>query len=634
MRLRTRLALAFALLALVPLALVVPLTLTRLRATLSRELAARMEGATTSVQESLARSSQGAAAAVAELAGSEALEELLRAEREQAGSGLQAESARVLMESRGLSVLTLLDAEGRTLSSGHLPARRGDLDPALFAATRAARPAQPTPVRVEVRASAGLRALPALVTARAVQTPAGPLWVVGGVLLDEGLAAHLARLSGAQVQVLLAQEPVVSAGSAPGPTAQRVLPLGEVAQLQLRFSRAGALAAEADVLRAFVLLAGTGLALAVLLGVLMARRITRPVEALTRGARRVAEGERDVQVVARASGEVEELVRTFNRMTQELQATTERLVVSERIAAWQEVARRLAHEIKNPLTPIQMSLETLLAAQGANDPRFAALFRESAGVVLEEVDRLRRIVDEFSRFARLPKPQLAPVELGELAQGVLALYASPRAGLRLHARLEPGVHTRADRDQLTQVLVNLIKNAEEAMPAGGDIHVRVHGTSRDALLEVEDTGPGVAPEDRARIFEPYFTTKAGGSGLGLAIAARILQEHGGRPHLRQVRGEAAQEPRAAGAEVRLPHRALPGLREGGQGRPQGHARQGLAPAPCAAPGALQAPVRGSTRLKRAPAPGSPPTSSRPPCSCRMRAAMASPSPLPPALVVK
>ena len=192
------------------------------------------------------------------------------------------------------------------------------------------------------------------------------------------------------------------------------------------------------------------------------------------------------------------------------------------------VARRLAHEIKNPLTPIQMSLETLLAAQGANDPRFAALFRESAGVVLEEVDRLRRIVDEFSRFARLPKPQLAPVELGELAQGVLALYASPRAGLRLHAHLEPGVHTRADRDQLTQVLVNLVKNAEEAMPEGGDIHVHVRGSARDALLEVEDTGPGVAPEDRQRIFEPYFTTKAGGSGLGLAIAARILQEHGGR----------------------------------------------------------------------------------------------------------
>jgi nitrogen fixation/metabolism regulation signal transduction histidine kinase len=308
----------------------------------------------------------------------------------------------------------------------------------------------------------------------------------------------------------------------------RVLPLGEAGQVQLRFGRAGALAAEADVLRAFVLLAASGLALAGLLGVLMARRITRPVEALTRGARRVAEGERDVQVVARASGEVEELVRTFNRMTQELQATTERLVVSERIAAWQEVARRLAHEIKNPLTPIQMSLETLLAAQGANDPRFAALFRESAGVVLEEVDRLRRIVDEFSRFARLPKPQLAPLELGELAQSVLALYAAPRAGLRLHAQLAPGVHTRADRDQLTQVLVNLIKNAEEAMPGGGDIHVRVHGTARDALLEVEDSGPGVAPEDRAHIFEPYFTTKAGGSGLGLAIASRILQEHGGR----------------------------------------------------------------------------------------------------------
>ncbi|MBF5042678.1 HAMP domain-containing protein [Aggregicoccus sp. 17bor-14] len=530
MRLRTRLALAFALLALVPLSLVVPLSLARLRTTLSRELAARMQSATASVQESLGRSAQAAARAVDELAASEALEDLAREEAVRPGAGFRADTAEQLMRSRGLGVLALLDGEGRTLSSGHLPARRGDVDPALFAVTRAAPDASegPVPVRVEVRAAAGLRPVPALVSARAVAGTGGRLWVVGGVLLDDGLAAHLARLSGAEVAFLLGDEAVARAGSALPPVAERALPLGRVAQVQLRFSRAGALAAERDVLRAFVLLAATGLALAVLLGVLVAGRITRPVEALTRGARQVAEGARDVEVRAQAGGEVGELVRTFNGMTRELQATTDRLVASERIAAWQEVARRLAHEIKNPLTPIQMSLETLLAAQGTGDPRFAGLFRESAGVVLEEVDRLRRIVDEFSRFARLPKPQLAPVELAELARSVLALYASPRAGVRLHAELAPGVHTRADRDQLTQVLVNLVKNAEEAMPSGGDIHVRVRGGERDALLEVEDTGPGVAPEDRAHIFEPYFTTKAGGSGLGLAIAARILQEHGGR----------------------------------------------------------------------------------------------------------
>ncbi|MFP2934351.1 sensor histidine kinase, partial [Pyxidicoccus sp. 3LG] len=295
------------------------------------------------------------------------------------------------------------------------------------------------------------------------------------------------------------------------------------------------------VMRAFLLLAALGGAFAVLLGVLVSRWMTRPVEALTEGARRVAEGALDAQVAVEASGEVGELVRTFNRMTGELKATTERLVASERIAAWQEVARRLAHEIKNPLTPIRMSLETLLAAQDARHPRFPDMFKESAGVVLEEVDRLRRIVDEFSRFARMPKPQLAPVDLGELAQSVLALYATPPEGIQLLPALQTGVVARVDRDQLTQVLVNLVKNAEEAMKdKGGALRVRVKGTEADAIIEVEDSGPGIPPEHRARIFEPYFTTKDGGTGLGLAIAARILQEHGGKLDVGGEPGQGAR----------------------------------------------------------------------------------------------
>jgi len=185
-----------------------------------------------------------------------------------------------------------------------------------------------------------------------------------------------------------------------------------------------------------------------------------------------------------------------------------------------------------------MSLETLLAAQEARHPRFPELFKESAGVVLEEVDRLRRIVDEFSRFARMPKPQLAPVDLGELAQSVLSLYATPPPGIEIQPAIQAGVVARVDRDQLTQVLVNLVKNAEEAMAdKGGALRVRVKGTDGDAVIEVEDSGPGIPPEHRARIFEPYFTTKDGGTGLGLAIAARILQEHGGKL---EVGGEPGQ----------------------------------------------------------------------------------------------
>jgi nitrogen fixation/metabolism regulation signal transduction histidine kinase len=537
MRLRTRLALAFALLALMPLAVVVPTTLTRLRDTLSRELDARMEAATTSAQESLERSSATARRAVEELVDSPAMEDLAREARERPTRAIQAGTAEGLMKSRGLSVLALFDRSGTVLSSGHLPARRGDPDPDLFAVTRE-KSQKPVPVRVDVRTPSGLRQLPALVTARPVDYGDLRLWAVGGVLLDEGLAQHLSRLTQAQVSVLSGDTELARAGSAEPPTVARTLPLGEAATVRLVFSRAPAREAEEGVMGAFLLLAGLGGTFAVLLGLLVSRWMTRPVEALTEGARRVAEGALDAQVAVEASGEVGELVRTFNRMTSELKATTERLVASERIAAWQEVARRLAHEIKNPLTPIRMSLETLLAAQEARHPRFPDMFKESAGVVLEEVDRLRRIVDEFSRFARMPKPQLAPVDVGELVQSVLSLYATPPPGIQLLPSLQTGVVAKVDRDQLTQVLVNLVKNAEEAMKdKGGALRVRVKGTEADAIIEVEDSGPGIPPEHRARIFEPYFTTKDGGTGLGLAIAARILQEHGGKL---EVGGEPGQ----------------------------------------------------------------------------------------------
>src|SRR5690606_8737717 len=125
--------------------------------------------------------------------------------------------------------------------------------------------------------------------------------------------------------------------------------------------------------------------------------------------------------------------------------------------------------------------------------------------VLEEVERLRRIVDEFSRFARLPRPRLEPVDVSELAGQVLALFAAPPPGIELRPALSPGVHAHADRDQLTQVLVNLVKNAEEALASrGGVIQVRTRRRGDEALIEVEDDGPGIRPEDRPHLFEPWF----------------------------------------------------------------------------------------------------------------------------------
>ncbi|MGC4117087.1 MAG: ATP-binding protein [Myxococcales bacterium] len=240
-------------------------------------------------------------------------------------------------------------------------------------------------------------------------------------------------------------------------------------------------------------------------------------------------------------------------MSRDIKDATERAAVAERVAAWQGIARRLAHEIKNPLTPIRMSVETLLAAHKSRRADFDEIFKESAGAVLEEVERLRRIVDEFSKFARLPKPQLGPVDLADLAGQILQLYGTTADGMKVDKELAAGLVVQADRDQLTQVLINLVTNAEQAMSGGGKVIVRGLALGEgEVALEVEDEGPGIKPEDRARIFEPYFTTKTGGTGLGLAIALRIAQEHGGRlEELGGARGGARFRltlPRARSAE--------------------------------------------------------------------------------------
>ncbi len=531
MRLRTTLSLAFLALSLVQVATVVPFALRNLTALLTGQERQRLDRVMLAAEATAQRKQADTKAAMDELAQSRELEDVARdadPKHLPPPASLTTAAAR-LMVPRGLQVLSLLDSTGRTLSSGHLPAHLGDIDDTLLEVTKQA-PASLVPVMVELSDASGLRKAPALVTARPVDYGDARLWAVGGVLLDDAFAIELERLTGAQVEIVAGSERIASTGARPSSASVRRLEFPPVAEVRLSFSRAEMLATEAEVLRAFLAFASLGLALALLIGVAVSRRITRPLEALTDASRRIAAGELDVKVQLPAQGELRTLIETFNRMTLDLQATTEKLVQSERIAAWQEVARRLAHEIKNPLTPIKMSLETLIALGRRGDPRFNTMFQESAGAVLEEVERLKRTVDEFSQFARLPRPKLQRLDLGELATQVLQLYAPGKITYR--ADLQPGVAVDADRDQLTQVMVNLVKNAEESMAeTGGEVTVQVAKDAASAWLEVRDQGPGIAAEQRARIFEPYVTTKSGGTGLGLPIAARIAQEHSGRLEL-------------------------------------------------------------------------------------------------------
>jgi two-component system nitrogen regulation sensor histidine kinase NtrY len=271
--------------------------------------------------------------------------------------------------------------------------------------------------------------------------------------------------------------------------------------------------------------------LAIAFAVFLGRRLGRPIAELAEEARKVGSGQARPHG-AHGTGEVAELGRAFDTMLADLDATRRRLAATSRIAAWREVARRVAHEIKNPLAPIQAAVETLRRLRARGDPQFDAYFDEATRTVLDEVHRISNIVTEFTRFARLPPPRPQQVDVVELARQVVGLHTAEGPGPHVSVVVRgtpPPV--RADRDQMVQILTNLLQNAIEAVKDRGDagevaVMVAAEGPSHVAVT-VRDNGPGVSPEMASRLFEPYATTKDHGTGLGLAIAQRIAIEHRG-----------------------------------------------------------------------------------------------------------
>jgi signal transduction histidine kinase len=275
-------------------------------------------------------------------------------------------------------------------------------------------------------------------------------------------------------------------------------------------------------------IASTGAAL--LLAVLLARSMGKPIEELAREARKVA-SDQARPIGVRGTGEVAELAESFDRMLADLGATRRRLAAASRIAAWREVARRVAHEVKNPLAPIRAAVETLRRLRARSDPAFDEYFDEATRTVLDEVHRITNIVTEFTRFARLPAPRPQEMDVEAAIRHVLQLQrASAGEGVRIvHAESTALSPIRADRDQIVQVLTNLVQNAVDAVKdRGGHITVSAapEGAAHVAIV-VTDDGPGVPLEMAPRLFEPYATTKTHGTGLGLAIAQRIAVEHDG-----------------------------------------------------------------------------------------------------------
>ena len=285
---------------------------------------------------------------------------------------------------------------------------------------------------------------------------------------------------------------------------------------------------------------GVTVAAALVFAALLARGLSRPLVELARQASEVMKGE-PRPIVAHGPREVVESAAAFNRAIADLASLRRSLAASERIAAWRETARHVAHEIKNPLAPIRAAIETLRRLRARNDPAFDEYFDEATRTALDEVGRINHIVSEFTRFARLPPPNPSDVDLVDVVRSVVTLHASIGTEIAFEAGSCPTV--RADRDQVVQVVTNLIQNALDAVQGRPNPRVVVSVRPNDSngvVIAVRDNGPGVAEDLRARLFQPYATTKAHGTGLGLAIAQRLVNEHGGEIEYIAAEGGGAE----------------------------------------------------------------------------------------------
>jgi len=280
--------------------------------------------------------------------------------------------------------------------------------------------------------------------------------------------------------------------------------------------------------------------LALLFGGYLNRWLQSSVDELTAAATRVGRGDLETTLRDGPRGAFPATATAFNRMTRDLRDARAQLRETERIAAWQEIAKSLAHELKNPLSPIRLSIETLRKAHARSHDEFDALFDESTKTILQEVERLRHIVDEFSRFARLPSPKLRKTDLRDSISQAASLHADGSTPVSVHLPDRP-LEVFVDPDQITQVVHNLLQNARDAASeahpdGGGRVVLEVERRAGTVYIRIEDNGPGIAAERTQEIFEPYYTRKEGGTGLGLAITQRIVAEHGGRIDLESKPG--------------------------------------------------------------------------------------------------
>jgi signal transduction histidine kinase len=486
-----------------------------------------------------------------------------------------------LAAAQGLDFLDIVADDGTIVSSAHWPARFGIRHPWAMAAARTAHDGSAS---LEVIETPGGPAL-GLMAIRSIPIGERRLIFAGGRRLDESFLQSLTPPPGMRVLLYRNVEPEVSrqqlvdaGGHAPpsaplDPLIARVRQSGEPSTDMIAWPEGdesfnaipllgrdrkvlgvllvGSSGQEVAALVNRIRWAGVGFgALGILFGFLVSyvvsTRVTRPVEQLAAAARTVGAGDWNVSVdQGAASAEIRDLARAFDTMTRQLVEQRDRLVQAERVAAWRELARRLAHELKNPLFPLRVTVDTLRRARTLPPEEFDAFFDESVASLTTGLQNLTTVVARFSDFARMPTPEFAPVALNGVVEQAVSVFraqltAPGRAPIALTVDLDPAVGTvRVDAEQIGRVVQNLLLNAIDAMPNGGDLHVRTSRADGRVRVDVSDTGEGLTAEEKERLFTPYYTTKQHGTGLGLAIVQSVVADHSGTIRVESERGRGS-----------------------------------------------------------------------------------------------
>ena len=499
--------------------------------------------------------------------------------------------AQTLAQDAQLDFLEIVGPDGNIVSSAQWPARFGYAEPAVKQATQ-------TPFLKREDLPDGSTAL-GLFAVRAVRGAEPSVHLVGGRRLDQGFLADLPVAPGMQIGLYSDAGPGATADGAGGKAqafdprrlvgangdvagaahyqalidaarkggqqtsgilymnSQRedsvnatAIPLksetGEVlAVLTVAISRSGMVEAQQHIRAIAYGVASGGILLAIVFSLWIAARVSRPIEQLARAAENVASGNWDTQVPVRGNDEVSVLAESFNHMTEQLTSQREKLVQSERVAAWRELARRLAHELKNPLFPLQLTVENLVRARQLPAKEFDEVFQESTRTLGMEIGNLKAIIGRFSDFSKMPKPELERIDARDVVERVSSLYANASAHDDAKIVFEKNVAAEpmpmmADPELLHRALSNLVLNAMDAMPHGGTLTVSAKSREEQVEIRVADTGEGLTTEECERLFTPYYTTKQHGTGLGLAIVQSVIADHAGRIAVESRMGGGAE----------------------------------------------------------------------------------------------